>query len=65
MSVILSDCIGCANLIRVETDRVNGTTKMTCKAYPNGIPVNVSSADKTKDTVCADGIGYAMKIYKI
>lgn len=58
MSCILSDCIGCKQLIHIESNRADGTIKMRCKAYPDGIPADVSAMDKVPGCICANGIGY-------
>ena len=61
MSVIISDCIGCIHLEKAKTDRVRGTIKMMCKAFPEGIPADFEP-NETEE--CGNGFKFELnKIY--
>ena len=61
MSVVISDCVGCANLKSIKTDRVNGGTEMFCLAFPDGIPQEVLVTDKREGGICAGDIGFKLR----
>ena len=56
MCVIISDCIGCIHLERIQMDRAQNTIKMVCKAFHKGIPAGFEP-NETKE--CGNGFRFS------